>query len=82
MIGKKSPQLKKRQKELILRALTDPSFRNGLINEPEKTLGTKLTSEKKKEIKMILAFVKGIDSQISHLADELLCSNGGPCGIA
>jgi hypothetical protein len=82
MIEKKLPKFKRSQKELILKALTDASFRKALTDEPEKVLGKKITAEIKKEINIILAVVKGINAQISHLADELLCANGGPCGIA
>jgi hypothetical protein len=81
MTEKKSSQFKKKQKELILKALTDPAFRKSLTMEPERALNKKLSPEKITEIKMILAVVKGIEDQISHLADELLCANGGPCGI-
>ncbi|MBI5026609.1 MAG: hypothetical protein HZC12_07790 [Nitrospirae bacterium] len=82
MEEKKRQSFKKRQKELILRALTDPAFRKLLMSDPAKALGKKITIEIRKEIKMILAAVKGIEAQISALADELLCANGGPCGIA
>jgi hypothetical protein len=30
-----------------------------------------------KEVRLVLAAVKGIDKQIGSLADELLCANGG-----
>jgi hypothetical protein len=83
MDPKKSVSIKKNQKALILRILTDPSFKKMLIAEPAKALGKKRISvEMQKEINMILAIVKGIDAQISALADELLCANGGNCGIA
>ena len=78
---KKKASLKKAQKELILKALTDASFRKLLTTDPAKALGKKITSQIEKEVKIVLAVVKGIDAQISHLADELLCANGGPCGI-
>lgn len=73
----------KKNREFIYRALTDPKFRKQLQKEPARALGVKvLTAEKKKEIRFILAAVKGIEVQIGSLADELLCANGGPCGIA
>lgn len=75
-------QPSKKQKEFIIKALTDPAFRKKLRDNPELTLQKKITPERKKEIGMLLAVVKGIESQISALADELLCANGGPCGIA
>lgn len=83
MPEKKSRAYLQRQKDLILRALTDPKFRTELQEDPSKALGlAKLNAETKKEISMILAAVKGINAQISALADELLCANGGGCGIA
>jgi hypothetical protein len=74
---------KEQQRELIVRALTDAKFRQMLAVEPAKALGKKgLTAEMKKEVGMILAAVKGIRFQIAAIADELLCANGGGCGIA
>jgi hypothetical protein len=81
MERKKPQPYKRRQKDLILRALTEPAFRKLLAVNPAKALGKKMTVERKKEVDLILAVVKGIEAQISHLADELLCANG-PCGIA
>jgi len=64
-----------KQRELIIKALTDPKFRKLLATEPAKALGVKkITAETAKEIKLVLATVKGIDVQISAMADELLCS--------
>lgn len=84
MPGKKPRSYLKRQKTLILQALTDPKFRKLLQENPKEALGAKrLTADMKKEIQLVLAAVKGINSQISALADELLCANGGGgCGIA
>lgn len=70
-------------KALVVRALTDPAFRRLLAEQPAKALGVaKLSAVKEREVKIVLAVVKGIDRQIANLADELLCANGGPCGIA
>ena len=68
---------------LICRALTDVTFRKQLETEPTKALGVKtVTPAKAKEITKVLATLKEIDAKINGLADELLCANGGPCGIA
>jgi hypothetical protein len=65
----------KPQRELILKALTDPKFRKLLASSPAEALGLKkITPETAKEIKFILATVKGIDTQIGAMADELLCA--------
>ena len=82
MAEKKDLASKKRQKELVLRVLTDAGFRKVLTADPAKALGRRITPEIKKEVRLVLALVKGIDSQIAAIADELLCANGGPCGIA
>ena len=76
-----------KQRDLIIRAITDPEFRKGL-QEPDqaaKLLGIKsLSPENKREIRYVLAAVKGISTQIMALADELLCANNGdpPVGIS
>ena len=65
----------KHQRELIIKALTDPKFRKLLAADPAKALGVKkITTEREKEIKLVLATVKGIDVQIGAMADELLCA--------
>ncbi len=74
---------KEANKALIIKALTDVTFRKQLETEPAKALGTKtVTPAKAKEITKVLATLKEIDARINGLADELLCANGGPCGIA
>jgi hypothetical protein len=65
----------KQQRELIMKALTDPKFRKLLATNPAGALGVKkVTPEMAKEIKLVLATVKGIDVQIGAMADELLCA--------
>ncbi len=77
-------QTKKANKELVLRALTDPAFRRQLVADPAKALGKRtLNAVQMKEVSFVLATVKAIDRQIGTIADELLCANGGGgCGIA
>ena len=73
--------MSKQQRELVMRALTDPKFRKALQQNPEEALGVKgLEPVNQKEIAVVLALVKGIDAQIAALADELLCAGGG-CSI-
>lgn len=79
MARKKKVQVKaegrRANKELILKALTDARFRRLLAKDPEQALGVEeLTEENKKEIAFVLATVKGIDAQIRHIGDELLCA--------
>jgi hypothetical protein len=77
-----SPAKRKVNRELILRALTDRTFRKLLQADPEKALGKKLTAQNRREVEQVLTSVRGLESQIRQLADHLLCANGGPCGIA
>lgn len=66
---------KKKQRELILKALTDPKFRKLLASSPAEALGVKkITLEMAREVKLVLASVKGIDAHIGAMADELLCA--------
>lgn len=81
MEERKTPAYRDRQKELILKALTDPKFRKQLAAKPEEALGVEMSDLNRKEVRMTLAAVKGIEAQIAALADELLCAGGG-CGIA
>lgn len=69
-------------KKMVLKALTDSKFRKLLKEKPKEALQVKkITVGQEREIKLILAMVKGIDSQIASVADNLLCVNGDPCGI-
>lgn len=78
-----SSTTKAKNRELVYKALTDPSFRKLLQTQPAKALGvTTLSPEKAKMVTTALSAIKEIDAKISSIADELLCANGGPCGIA
>ena len=62
------------EREIILKALTDPAFRKSLedgnVEVDEDTRAS------------VLAAVKGINTQVALAPDDLLCANGpGPCGI-
>ena len=71
------------KQDLIKKALTDPSFRRLLETQPAKALGvTTMTPENSTLVKSVLDLVKAVNSNLSGVADELLCANGGPCGIA
>lgn len=81
--GRKPDPSRKRRinRDLVLRALTDRKFRKQLTENPAEVLGKRPSDVNAREIQLVLAAVKGIESQIRGLADELLCANG-PCGIA
>ncbi len=69
---------RKANKELVLKALTDPKFRKLLAADPTKALGKRrLTDIQKREIELVLASVKGIELQLNIMADKLLCA----CGV-
>jgi hypothetical protein len=74
---------KEKNRALVYKALTDPDFRKQLATQPAKALGvTTLTPDKEKMIKKALTAIQEIEGKIGSIADELLCANGGPCGIA
>lgn len=74
----KKDKSRKVNRKLVVQALTDPKFRRQLKSDPAKALGVKkLSSIQRKEVDLVLAMVRGIDRQITNLADELLCANGG-----
>lgn len=74
---------KKTRRQLILKALTDPKFRKQLDSDPLAALGRKRLSDvQRKEIAMILATVKGIESQVNIMADNLLCACSVSCSVA
>jgi len=80
---KMSTAAKAKNRELIYKALTDPAFRTLLQTQPATALGTTtLTPEKQRMVTSALSAIREIDAKINSLADELLCANGGPCGIA
>jgi len=76
---------RKRNRDLVYRALTDLTFRKQLATSPAAALGKQpqqLTAKNQAEVRQVLEVVKLVESQLAKLADELLCANGGPCGIA
>jgi hypothetical protein len=79
--AKPSPQKQKLNRELVYRALTDRKFRKALEGNPREALGRDVTDLHRREIRLVLAAVRGIEAQIKAVGDELLCLNG-PCGIA
>jgi hypothetical protein len=72
-----------KNRELVYKVLTDPAFRTKLQKEPATALGKKeLTPVQAAEVRKVLEEVDRIQVQVNRIADELLCANGGPCGIA
>jgi hypothetical protein len=62
-------------KELIIRAVTDPAFRSKLESSPKDALGlARLTDRNLKEVRTILDTVKKIDGMVASVIDSLLCS--------
>lgn len=75
---------RKRNRDLVYRALTDLTFRKQMETNPAAALGKQpqqLTTKNQAEVRQVLEVVKLVESQLAKLADELLCANG-PCGIA
>jgi hypothetical protein len=74
---------KEKNRALVYKALTDPAFRKQLATQPAKALGAEtLTPEKAKMVKTALSAIQEVELKLNSIADELLCANGGPCGIA
>jgi hypothetical protein len=70
-------------RDMVFKVLTDPAFRKKLETDPAAAVGKKdLTAQQKLEVKKVLTAVDEIHQKVQRLADELLCANGGPCGIA
>lgn len=70
-------------RDMIYKVLTDPAFRKKLEADPAIAVGKKeLTAAQKLEVKKVLTMADEIHQKVQRLADELLCANGGPCGIA
>ena len=70
-------------REMIYKVLTDPAFRKKLEKDPAVAMGKKeLSPAQKLEVKKVLSMADEIHQKVQRLADELLCANGGPCGIA
>jgi hypothetical protein len=76
-----SPEKQRGNRDLVLRALTDRRFRKLLENDPSQALGKRASEVNEREVRLLLATVRGLEAQIKSVGDELLCLNG-PCGIA
>ncbi len=64
---------KSQERELILKALTDPGFRRSLETDPRMDERTR---------NIILGTISGINAQVAAAGDQILCAPGpGPCGI-
>jgi hypothetical protein len=79
--GKPSAEKQKLNRDLVLRALTDRKLRKTLEDNPRLAIGKQVTEAHQREIRLVLAAVRGIEAHIRAVGDELLCLNG-PCGIA
>jgi len=70
-------------RDMVYKLLTDPGFRKKMEADPAAAVGKKqLTAAQILEVKKVLTLVDEIQGKIQRIADELLCANGGPCGIA
>ncbi|MFA5269500.1 MAG: hypothetical protein WC379_16165 [Methanoregula sp.] len=71
-----------KNRDMVYKVLTDPKFRKQLETDPAKAVGKKeLTAVQKREVKKILSMADQIHKKIDLVADQLLCANGGGCGI-
>jgi hypothetical protein len=76
---------RKKNRAMVYKALVDPAFRKQLETNPAAALGKtaqQFTAKNRLEVQKVMQVLKQIDDQLAKIADELLCANGGPCGIA
>jgi hypothetical protein len=66
----------------LRRLLTDPAYRRLLETDPAQVLGPRYTPEDLHMLNTALEKARLANADIGRIADELLCANGGPCGIA
>jgi alpha-galactosidase len=75
-----SPRQRRINRNLILRALTDVTFRDALDTNPQAVLGRHMSDSNQHEIRLVLAAVRGMEAQIKALGDELHCLSETPPG--
>lgn len=72
-----------KRKEILAKALVDPSFRKKLFSTPDAVFGEKLSEADVAALERIKKMLPSIDDMVTHLAGEVLCGGGGGCpGLA
>jgi hypothetical protein len=85
---RKDPIVVSKTREILNRAVIDPQFRKELFDNPKKSIKRFDLRGEEEEIilanldERMLSFIQSIDDKISLLSEAVLCTNGGPCGIA
>jgi hypothetical protein len=74
---------KEKRKAFVMKALTDPEFRNLVRTNPQKAFEKEnLTPEDWQSVGRLSALLPMIDDVISNISGAILCSGGGGCGLA
>ena len=70
------------RRQIVARAIVDPSFRRRLQRTPEKVFGvSRLTKADQAALERIKKLLPALDDIVSSLAGEVLCGGGGGgCG--
>lgn len=76
----KKPGKKDYRKEIVARAMVDPSFRRKLFASPETVFGAELTAVDRAGLERLRVMFRSFDGIITSLAGEVLCGGGGGCG--
>ena len=68
------------RRQIVAKAIVDPSFRQQLFTSPERVFGGPLSAGDSAALARIQALVPALDDIVTHLAGEVLCGGGGGCG--
>jgi hypothetical protein len=66
---------RKKNRDMVYRALTDPNFRKQIETNPAAALGKtpqQITEKNRAEMRKVLEIVKQVETKLAQLADELL----------
>jgi hypothetical protein len=81
-VAKKKESAKMVRKQIIAKAIADPSFRRKLLSSPEVVFGTKMTKGDIAALESMKLAFPAMDTMITSLAGEVLCGGGGCGGLA
>ena len=68
------------RRQILAKAITDPSFRRKLLKNPEAVFGRKLSPVDKAGLERVKKMLSALDDIVTSLAGEVLCGGGGGCG--
>jgi hypothetical protein len=68
------------RRDIIAKAIVDPSFRRKLLKSPETVFGEKPSEADLAALERLKRFLPALDDIVTSLAGEVLCGGGGGCG--